>query len=197
MQASSSSRIRVTTERLTDAACALANRLGFHAISMNELASELGIRAPSLYTHVSGIEEVRRLIALRGLKNLLTCLDAIPHDQDGQIQALLDAYRRFALDNPGVYNAILPTPSGDDVAWRTAIDHIRARILLALAPLELKQSDVIHALRGLRSLAHGFVSLELSGALLNPIGNDESYRWLVARYLDGLAGLSGNHTDPQ
>lgn len=187
MQDQSQRRIRVTTQRLTDAACRLANRVGFQAISMNELAAELGIRAPSLYTHVSGIEEVRRLIALRGLDELYSHLDLALSGPEGQMQALFDAYRRFALNNPGVYIAILPTPAASDIAWTSALERLRDRLLLTLAPFNLDRREAIHALRAMRSLAHGFVSLELSGALKNTIGNDESYRWLVTCYLDGLS----------
>jgi len=194
MQGQSYPRTRVTIERLTDAACILANRVGFHAISMNELASELCIRSPSLYTHVSGLEDVRRLIALKGLRDLLAQLKAAPNDGKEQMLALFDAYRRFALDNPGVYASILPTPPADDMAWRAALDDIKHHILQALLPFALDRAQSIHALRGLRSVAHGFVSLELAGAFKSSITNDESYRWLVACYLEGLAGQSsGGH----
>jgi len=43
---------------------ALANRRGFDGLSMNELAQALGIRTPSLYWHVAGIDSVKRALAL-------------------------------------------------------------------------------------------------------------------------------------
>jgi Tetracyclin repressor-like, C-terminal domain len=39
---------------------------------------------------------------------------------------------------------------------------------------------------GLRSLAHGFVSLELSGALKHPVDREESLEWLISVFIDGL-----------
>jgi hypothetical protein len=47
----------------------------------------------------------------------------------------------------------------------------------------LQGAEAIHALRGLRSLVHGFASLEASGALKHPVKRDESFAWLVESFL--------------
>ena len=58
-------KARVDRERVLVAASELANRHGLDQLSMSELALALGIRTPSLYTHVAGLSELHRLLALK------------------------------------------------------------------------------------------------------------------------------------
>ena len=51
----------------------------------------------------------------------------------------------------------------------------------------LTGDDVIHAIRGLRALMHGFVSLEAAGGFAMPQDLDESYRRLVDGFAASLA----------
>jgi hypothetical protein len=56
--------------------------------------------------------------------------------------------------------------------------------------LEVPATQEIQAIRAFRSLAHGFVSLELAGGFGLPIDLDESYRTLMDLLLRGLERLS-------
>jgi len=42
--------------------------------------------------------------------------------------------------------------------------------------------------RGMRSLLHGFVSLEMSGGFAMPLEVDKSFQRAVAAYIDGILG---------
>ena len=42
----------------------------FTGLSMNELAQALNVRTPSLYSHVAGINDVKRLLVLHGMEEL-------------------------------------------------------------------------------------------------------------------------------
>jgi hypothetical protein len=55
-----------------------------------------------------------------------------------------------------------------------------------LAQYQLVGDDEIHAIRGLRALMHGFVSLEAAGGFAMPQDLDESYRRLVGGFADSL-----------
>jgi hypothetical protein len=61
-----------------------------------------------------------------------------------------------------------------------------AIIHTVLAPYGLPATQEIHAIRAYRSLAHGFVSLELAGGFGLPIDLDESYRTLMDLLVNGL-----------
>ena len=56
---------RSTTERILDAATVLFSEKGYHATTMREIASAVGIKAASLYNHFPGKEDVLHRIELR------------------------------------------------------------------------------------------------------------------------------------
>ena len=59
-------------------------------------------------------------------------------------------------------------------------------IALLLGSLGLTGDAALHAIRGLRSLLHGFVSLEMGGGFGLPLDLDESFQQMVVVYLQGL-----------
>ena len=69
-------------------------------------------------------------------------------------------------------------------------DDILAIIHTVLAPYALPATQEIHAIRAFRSLAHGFVSLELAGGFGLPIDLEESYRTLMDLLVNGLERLT-------
>lgn len=164
---------------------ALANRHGLDGLSMSELAKALKIRTPSLYSHVRGIDAVKRLLALHGIQALDRSVTRATVGKAGAeaISALLDGYREFAQKNPGVYAATLPTPPRSDREWSGAVHRLKDTFYACLHEFGLHGPEAVHALRGLRSLVHGFVSLESSGALKNPVDRDESFAWLIESFI--------------
>lgn len=183
---------KVDLDRIRQEASALANRLGLDGLSMNALAEALNIRTPSLYSHVSGIDDVRRLLAIHGLEELEHTAARVTIGKSGRdaVRALLIAHRAFAGKNPGVYAATIPTPPRDDAEWRSAVDRLNETCRAVLQGYALGEPETIHALRSLRSLAHGFASLETSGALKNPVSRDESFIWLVDAFLEVLDNMA-------
>jgi AcrR family transcriptional regulator len=175
--------------RLLKEATALVNRRGLDGLSMNDLAQALGVRTPSLYSHVKGLEDVKRLLALHGLAEMNAVAMRVTIGKSGPdaVRALLNSYRDFAGKNPGLYAATVPTPPRSDREWTDATDLLKSTFHAALQQYGLRDANLVHALRGLRSLVHGFVSLETAGALKQPVvDRDESFAWLVESFLTAL-----------
>jgi AcrR family transcriptional regulator len=183
---------KVDVPRICREAGILANRRGLDRLSMNDLAQALGIRTPSLYSHVEGIDDVKRFLALHGLAELDAVVARATIGRSGAdaIRALLDAYRQFAEKNPGIYAATVPTPPRSDREWSGAVDKLMVTFITAMQGYALRGPAVVHALRGLRSLVHGFVSLESEGALKHPVDRDESFAWLVDSFVAALEKMS-------
>ncbi len=177
--------MKVDVERIRNEATALANRNGIDALSMNDLAAALGVRTPSLYAHVDGLGAVRRLLALHGLRELEQGCARLTAGKSGPdaVRALMHGYRKFARRNPGVYAAMLPSPARDDADWRAAVERFVQTLTASLQGYALDGPDRVHVFRGMRSMVHGFVSLEASGALANPVSRDTSFEWLVEAFL--------------
>lgn len=170
------------------AAADLVDAEGLEALSLARLADVLGVRTPSLYNHVAGLEGVRRGLALLGVRELRDRLARAAIGKSGEeaLFAIAQAYRRFAFEHPGLYTASLRAPSPEEPELIEASTDTLAVIRAVLAPFGLQGDAEVHALRAFRSMAHGFVSLELAGGFGIPVALDESYRALVRLLVLGL-----------
>lgn len=173
-------------------AAALINREGTAALSLKRLAEELGVQTPSLYNHVEGLPGLERELALLGVRRLGDALTDAVIGKSGAAAAtaLLDAYRAFINANPGlatytVRPAAVEAP--DDVERVQAEARIVHVAVAVVASFGLAGDDAIHAVRALRSVAHGFATLEAAGGFGIPLDLDESFRRLAAMVIAGLA----------
>lgn len=170
------------------AAAELVDREGPDALSLARLAGTLGVRPPSLYNHVAGLEGVRRGLALMGLRELSRRLERAAVGRSGAdaLEAMADAYRAFAKEHPGLYAAGLRAPAPGDAELGDVATEILTILHVVLAAWELDETAEVHAIRAFRSMLHGFVSLELAGAFAMPVDVEASYDGLLALLVSGL-----------
>ncbi|MCB0179902.1 MAG: WHG domain-containing protein [Anaerolineae bacterium] len=181
---------RLTPELVIETAARLANERGdVSQITLTNLAAELNIRVPSLYNHVKGLEGLQRDLTVWGLQQLLAITREAVLGKVGRdaLLAVAHAYRAFAHAQPGVYSLVLKAPPPEDAQLTALSNELLMILQLVLASYHLEGEDTLHAIRGFRSVLHGFVSLETSGAFELPLDRDESFNRLVAIYLDGLS----------
>ena len=62
-----------------------------------------------------------------------------------------------------------------------------------LAPYRLSEEEAIHAIRSLRSIVHGFSSLEVAGGFGMPVELDASFHWLIKLFIAGMKQKSSVH----
>lgn len=182
-------RRTLNKERVVAAAARLANERGSTAaLSLKDLAAELDIRVPSLYNHIRGVNGLQRDLTMFGLETLLVRLRQTGFGLTGRaaIIALAHEIRRFALDQPAVYPLIIQAPDPADP------DHVRLGqeiiqiFQLILGSLGLAGDEALHAIRGLRALTHGFVTIELAGGFQLELNTDESFEKAVDTFLKGI-----------
>ncbi len=173
---------------LVDRAARIADESGWERLTLAAVADEFGVRQPSLYKHIGSLAELRRDLSVRGAKELSDALMASAVGRSGPpaLRAIADAYRAYARAHPGRYAASVVAPrDGDEEHLRVA-----ARILevlsAVLAEFGLSGDDTIHAIRALRSVLHGFVSLEAAGGFALPQDLDESFRRMVDGFVAAL-----------
>jgi AcrR family transcriptional regulator len=195
----------VDREAVLRAAVAVADEEGLSNLTLTAVAARLGIRTPSLYAHVDGVDGLLRELCLEGERQLGEELRASVMGRSGRtaLFGIADAYRRFATDHPGLYAASIRDPGDDD-----AILQANARTAEALrATLEsfgLVGAENVHMFRAFWSAVHGFVMLERTGVMFTPVDVDESFRRTVeifavhleARLADALVG-DGRRDDPR
>lgn len=187
-------RRALNEEAVVSAAAALVDAEGLDELNLARLADSLGVRTPSLYNHISSLEGVRHALAVRGTRELRDRLAHAAIGKNGEegIFAIADAYRRYAKEHPGLYAASLRAATPGDSELIAPAEETMSVLRAVLAPYHLSDENFIHATRALRSLAHGFVSLELAGGFGIPIDLDTSYHVIVRMFLVSLrdAGTS-------
>ncbi|MDO9407615.1 TetR-like C-terminal domain-containing protein [Patulibacter sp.] len=175
-------------ERVTDAAVAIADADGFDALSLARLAAELGVRTPSLYHHVAGLDGARRAVALRGLRGLGTALRTAAVGRSGPdaVRELARAYRTWAVAHPGAYAATQRTDLAKDDELRAAFARAVEVVFAVLRHWEQDEERLVHLVRAVRSALHGFVLLESGRGFGMDASLDVSFDLLVAFQLAGL-----------
>ncbi len=173
------------------AAGALADEEGLERLSLARVAERLGVRGPSLYNHVAGLEGVRRELALLGTRELGERMRrvAVGRAGDEALAAIAEAYRSFVKERPGLYAATLRASGSSDVPdprLRAVEEEVVGVVLAVLAPYGLQGDEALHAVRGLRSIVHGFATLEVAGGFGLALDTDQSFRRLLRTFIEGL-----------
>ena len=80
---------------------------------------------------------------------------------------------------------------GAGYAGAIATNRLLASLSAALRGYHLDPSDEIHALRTLRSMLHGFATLEVTGGFQFDTDIDDSFRWMINLIDHGLQSAQG------
>ena len=170
----------------------MADAVGLENVTLAQLASELGVRAPSLYAHVGGLEDLRRRIGARGANELAAVMAeaTIGRAGDDALAALAHAYRDYASAHPGSYAAAqLARELRTDPAAAQASARATDVALAVLRGYGLEGEAAIHAARILRVTLHGFVTLEASGGFAIELSLDETFERVIAALHASLRAL--------
>jgi AcrR family transcriptional regulator len=162
---------------------------------MGLLAERLGVKTPSLYNHVDNLADLIHRIAVLAATELGDALrDAIQGraGSDALIVAA-QAMRAYVKEHPGRYaagNAV--QPAGPDDPLTTAITRLLGSLSAVLRGYQLDPAQEIHALRMLRSMLHGFATLEVEGGFRFDTDVDDSFTWMVDLIDHGLQSAQGS-----
>ena len=183
-----SRRAGLDQETVVATAAKLVDEEGIDQLSLGRLAERLGIRTPSLYNHVAGLPGLKHDLALYCLRDVLNHLlrATIGKSRAEAVFAFANAYRAYARETPGRYALTLQAPDPGDRELQAIAQQIIEVALAILAPYKLSEQEAIHAIRGLRSIVHGFISLEGVGGFAMPVDLDASFHWLINLFIAGL-----------
>ncbi|WP_150271696.1 TetR/AcrR family transcriptional regulator [Paenibacillus tepidiphilus] len=183
-----SPRAGLDTQTLVLAAAELADSGGFEQVTLASLAARLGVRSPSLYNHISGLDGLRTLVAEYGLEELYLAMSAglAGKKGDAAVLAMGEAYVAFAGRRPGLYAMTLRAPQQSDTALQEAGNRILQLIIGVLAEYRLGTEGELHAVRGLRSILHGFAALHSIGGFGMPLDTAVSFQRLINTFLAGI-----------
>jgi AcrR family transcriptional regulator len=177
----------ITHATLVDAATALVEREGASALTLSRVARELGVKPPSIYNHVDGLEALRRDVAKRAVDDLAEVLGAAAMGRTGAdaLRAVSAAFRAYAGAHPGLYELTIQARP-DDPEFMAASLRPVAPVLAVLRGYDLDPTTAVHAARTLRAALHGFVSLEAAGGFGLDVDVDETFAWMVDQLVQTL-----------
>ena len=182
------SRIRLNQQTVLQAAIEIADKHTFEKVTLTALAQKLGVRTPALYNHVNGLPGLRNKLTIYGLNQLKDTMTkaAVGRSKDDAVRAMAIAYLSFAREHPGLYEATQRSSDWEDEEVKKAGEELLDLIFRVLNTFGLKDEVAIHTVRGLRSLLHGFASIEQQGGFAMPLDLDDSFSFLIDTFLAGI-----------
>ena len=175
-------RAGLTPAAVTEAGAALADEIGLDQLSMGLLAQRLGVRTPSLYKHIDSQADLLHRIAVLAMTELG---DTVRDATQGRaatdaLTAGAQAMRTYVKHHPGRYAAgNTARPTGPDDPLAAATDRVLASWGAMLRGYRIQPDQQIHAIRMLRSMLHGYTTLETTGGFQIDTDTDESFTWIL------------------
>jgi AcrR family transcriptional regulator len=182
-------RAGLTHDRVVAEAEAFADEVGLSQVTISALAARLGVRQPSLYKHIDGMDALQRSISIRALNELTDVLAraAVGRSRGDALTAMSHKYREWAKQHPGRYAACQHAPIPGDAEDQAAANRLIGVCLDVLAGYGLDADDAIDALRALRAALHGFVTLETLGGFGLPVDVDRSFDRMITAIISSLS----------
>lgn len=181
-------RMGLDRETLLVAAAELADEAGLDNLTLSALAQKLGVRSPSLYNHVNGLPDLRRALAAYCMQHLIDLMRDAVIGKSGEeaILSLSASYLAFARQRPGLYEAFYKIEASDSPETAKLGEQLLNIFFRVLEPYGLGEQNTLHTIRGLRSLLHGFASLEQNNGFRMKLDLDESLHFVMRAFLKGL-----------
>lgn len=185
----------LTTDTVVRAGADLADAIGFDGVTLSGLARELGVRTPSLYSHVQSSTDLSARICALALDELADLVAGAISGRSGRsaVLALLETYSDYAHRRPGRYAALrlrlptTPSPTEDGVALAVAAGRRHTALLRALLRgYDLSEDAEVHAIRLLGSVVHGFTTLDLAGGFEHSQPPSDASRAYIAEAVDAM-----------
>ncbi len=181
-------------EDIVAAARRLLDEHGAKGLAMRTLGKEVGVTAPTLYEYFPSKDAVLDALFAEGVDRLTAAFADLPEgDTPGaeRLLALGHAYRAFGLANHDLYLLIFGRM---DSTYRPSHDlKLRIKELFETVKREMARAtdgdpegeEVVTVAQGLWAMAHGFVTLEISGLMedCSPGVRDHLYETNLRRLL--------------
>jgi AcrR family transcriptional regulator len=178
---------RTSVEQIVRAGRQILEAEGVDGLTMQRIATAVGVRAPSLYKRIRNRNDLLRLVANDAFRELTDMLDAAATTGDPRrdLVALASAIRAFAHANPAAYGllfALLADDARADTDW-----NIRASEAVLRAARQLAGDDALEAARTVTAWATGFIAMELAGAFRLGGDVDRAFDYGIDRVTRAIA----------
>lgn len=113
-------RVGMDKDIIISKAVELVNKVGIEHITLKMLADNLGVKSPSLYNHINGLDDLKEQLMIYGWKQteqriLHTVIGMSGYDA---IRAMCYAFYDYATENPGVLMLCCGTINFKVMKWK-------------------------------------------------------------------------------
>jgi AcrR family transcriptional regulator len=167
---------------IVEAAWVLARRDGIQLLSLHALATEVGMRQPSLYAYFDSKSALYDAMFADGNRELLARLDSLelPADPRAALKVLLGAFAGFALEDPArnslLFRRVIPGFEPSPESYALAVDALN-RVVAVMNQAGVTEPGDVDCMI---AMVAGLIEAQLSN---EPDGD----RWL--RHLDRMVDL--------
>ena len=181
-------RAGVDTDKIIEAAAAIADEKGLEAVTLREVSRRFQVSSPSLYNHIGGLPELREKGARHAMEMLRERLIKATMGRGG-IDALKEmgrAYIQFAREHPGLYESLQWMNIAADVAGGSLFSEVVQLVYKIAGETGAGELEASHIIRTVRSLAHGFASVESHQGFSHPSSVESSYEYALDMLFLGI-----------
>lgn len=168
---------RTSVEEIVAAGREILELAGPAGLTMQAVATRVGVRAPSLYKRIRDRDALLAAVATASIEALTERLEAAGDD----LTTLARTYRAFAHAYPESFRLMFTVAAPHDALERSAAPLIRAASAL------VGEDDALDAARLFTAWATGFLQMELSGAFRLGGDVDRAFEYGLSRLLAGMA----------
>lgn len=179
---------RTSRQAVIAAARAILEEADLDAVTMAAVAERVGVRGPSLYKHVANRGLLIRAVAEEVAADLGRAIEraAIAEDDPrAGLRAAVVAHRRYVRAHPNGYGLLFAHLLPESMPDATLVARAGVPIVNRMEEL-VGQARALEAARTLVAWAHGFVSMELSGAFRLGGDVDAAFAFGVDAVLQGI-----------
>lgn len=183
----------ISDELIITTSARLSNEEGLNNLSLKMIAEELNIKSPSLYNHISSLDEIKEKLMIYGWKELgeKATESAVGVAGYEALRNMCYAFYDYATSNKGVFTAMLWYNKFESKEKNEATTKLFSLLFRVLQPLNISDNNIEHIIRTLRGFLEGFVLLVNNNAFGNPISIKESFDLSLDIIFNGMKSLEG------
>ena len=181
-------------QKIIEMAAHIADEQGISNVTMKVLATELGVKSPSLYKHFSGgLDELNKELMLYGWRSLESEITraAVGKEKDDAIIAICHVYREFVTRHKGLFEAMQWYNMYQSQEHLQATEGTVSILFQVLEAYGLTEKQKVHVVRMLRGFLQGFASIEIHGGYGNSTPLKDTYDFAIKTILNGIRDLKG------
>lgn len=188
-------KTRLDKAIILDVAAKMTDEKGIANITLKSLAEELGVKSPSLYKHIKGLDELHKELMLYSWKLLEKDMmkAAIGKAKDDAIIAMCYAYRNFVKLHGGLFETMQWYNMYKSDEHLQATDELVFILFQVLDGYDLLEEQKVHIVRMLRGFLQGFLSIENHDGFGNSLTIEDTFDFALQILLNGIHNLKGGN----